>query len=370
MKVLLYSHCFYPSIGGLETVSSTLAQGFYQNHIDIKVVTATSSTGVKHFPFEVIRKPGTKQQVALIKWADIVVFNGASLALQPWVLIFRKPFVWIHTGYQVSCIDGLGWVNGKPAPLKPLASFVYHKRLKGFTSVVKEGMKLLVRRFFAKHLVTKNVAITKWMYKVQPLPRQVQIYNPFCLDQFFTSDMCEPEYDFVYVGRLVGEKGVSTLLKAFAKVYAIFKQSPSLLIIGDGAHREKMQQLSNDLKLSEAVQFVGSKTGKELVHFISKAQIAVVPSEWYEPMGGVALELMASGKNLIVSEYGGLKECVGDAGLSFPNGNPEALANCMIRLQGDKSLRKEQLLKGKERIKSFDPALSVQQYINLLKSLS
>ena len=214
------------------------------------------------------------------------------------------------------------------------------------------------------------MAITNWMDEIQPLPRQIKIYNPFCLDQFSTCGLVECEYDFLYVGRIVSEKGISTLLKAFAKVYFFSKNTSNLLIIGDGDYREKMEELSKDLNINQAVEFVGSKIGEELVKYISKSRIAVVPSEWYEPMGGVALEFMASGKNLIVSEYGGLKECVGDAALSFPNGDSQTLAECMVRLLRDKSLQKEQLSKGKERIKSFEPSIFVHQYINLLREVS
>jgi glycosyltransferase involved in cell wall biosynthesis len=372
LKVLLYSHFFYPDLGGLETVSLTLAQGFIQNGINCKVVTTTGDVeGGREFVFEVIRNPKRKQQRELVKWADVVLFNGASLALQPWVLLYRKPFVWVHVGYQVSCIDGLGWVNGTRAPIEPFASFQYHTKLKGLTWGVKEGLKLWIRRFFAKHLVTKNIAITEWMYKIQPLPRQVHIYNPFPTDQFIDTDnYAEPEYEFIYLGRIVSEKGVFTLLNAFARVINQEKISSRLLLIGDGKWRDKMETLAADLNISSFLTFAGKKSGKELVEFVAKGKIAIIPSEWFEPMGGVALELMAAGKNLIISEFGGLKECVGDVGLTFPNGNDEALAECMTRLLKDKSLQEEQKLKGKERIKLFEPSLFISQYIDLLKGLA
>lgn len=101
-----------------------------------------------------------------------------------------------------------------------------------------------------------------------------------------------------------------------------------------------------------------------------KTKIAVIPSDWYEAMGGVALELMAAGKNLIVSEKGGLKECVGNAALTFPNGDHEALADRMIRLLTDASLRESQLREAGSRIKAFDPEFSICQYIDLLKDVA
>lgn len=370
LKVLLYSHYFYPALGGLETVSLTLAEGFTGKGIDCKVVTISKSNGSREFPFQVIRNPGNKEQIQLVKWADVVLFNGASLALQPWVLLYGKPFVWVHVGYQVSCIDGLGWVNGVQAPIEPFKSFIYHTKQKGLGWGIKQAVKLCLRRFFAKYLVTKNIAITNWMSTMQPLPRQVHIYNPFPINQFLASSNDRPEYDFIYLGRIVSEKGISTLLKAFAIVIEKNVEPAKLLMIGDGQWMNRMQQLAKDLNIDQYINFAGKKSGKELVDGVATGRIAIIPSEWYEPMGGVALELMAADKNLIVSESGGLKECVGDVGLTFPNGNHEALADCMMKLLNDTSLQNEFKLKGRERIKLFDPSIFISQYVDLLKEIT
>jgi glycosyltransferase involved in cell wall biosynthesis len=284
-------------------------------------------------------------------------------------LLFKKPFIWIHIGYQVSCIDGLGWVDGKNAPLKPFPSFLFHYRLNGWKKGIKDGTKLLLRRIFAKYIVTQNVAITKWMLEMQRLPRQIHIYNPFPVDQFANTYADDPQYDFLYLGRIVSEKGIATLLKAFAKVYFSKKCSSKLLIIGDGDMKQKMEQLADKLAITDAVIFTGKQTGQKLKDWINKGRIAIIPSEWYEPMGGVAVELMACGKNLIVSEKGGLKECVEDAGLCFPNGDEDALAAQMIRLLDDTSLRKLQAIKAKERASQFMPSIFISKYITLLQSV-
>jgi len=367
LKVLLFSHYFYPSLGGIETVSLSLAQSFTMKGIECKVVTKTAEDAGE-FDFDVIRKPGIKEQISLIKWADIVFFNGASLALQPWVILMRKPFIWVHQSYLLSCIDGLGWVEGVKAPLTPWASIKYHTKLKGLFWGVKEGVKLSIKRMVGLYFVDQNVAITKWVDKIQPLPAQMVIYNPFPIGQFAGNTIEKREYDLLFLGRLVSEKGVSTLLKAFAQVIAT-KPLCKLLIIGDGNWRAKMEALAVDLNISKQVDFVGEKSGQELVNWVAKGQIAVIPSEWYEPMGGVVLELMAAGKNLIVSESGGLAECAGDAALTFPNGDDEALAGCITRLLDDEVLRDGQLQKAAARIKLFDPEIFVLQYITLLNKI-
>ena len=372
MKVLLYSHAFHPSLGGVETVSLALARGFLANGVECKVVTQSpaDSSDKTIFPFEVVRQPARQQSRDLVRWADVVLFNGASLALQPWVILERKPFVWVHVGYQAACIDGLGWVDNAPAPITPLPSIRFHARRSGWAFGLKEGLKLMLRRAVATFVVDRNVAITHWMDKAMPLPRQVHIYNPFPIEQFRGADNPSPEFDFFYMGRMVQEKGVDILLRAFAEVHRRRPGSKArLLLIGDGGARTDMERLVTEFDLSDAVVFAGRQSGSALVEWTSKGRIGVIPSVWYEPMGGVAVELMAAGKSLIVSEAGGLAECVGGAGLVFPNGDHIALADQMLKLLDDPELQRAQSDRARERAQSFLPALFVTQYIALLEEV-
>ncbi|MGJ7507588.1 glycosyltransferase family 4 protein [Variovorax sp. GT1P44] len=368
MKVLLYSHAFHPSTGGVETVSMQLAEGFSLRGIACKVVTRTPSDTEANHRFPVIRNPNKAQIKDLVRWADIVLSNGASLALQPWTLLYRKPVIWVHVGYQTTCIDGAGWVDGAPAPRTPWASVMHRARHQGPVDAMREGFKLAVRRFVAKRLVTRNVAITRWMQEANPLPRQVQIYNPFPTGLFRPSTGKAPEFDFLYLGRLVSEKGVDTLLRALASIaHSEGRTPPTLLIIGDGPERVNLERLAESLGVEERVKFVGNHTGRSLVEQVARGRIAVVPSSWAEPMGGVAIELMAAGRNVIVSKHGGLAECVGEAGFVFPNGDARALADGMTKLWSELVGPWRPSAQSLARAKDFDPETFIDRYVELLR---
>lgn len=369
MNVLLYSHAFDPSLGGVETVSRKLAEGFVARGLACKVVTQTPGPGAA-FPFEVVRQPGAARIRELVRWADVVLLNGATLALQPWVLLSRKPFVWVHVGYQAATIDGAGWVDGARSPLTPWASFVFHARRGGWIGGLKNGLKLLVRRGVARLLVTRNIAITHWMDRMLPLPRQVQIYNPFPIEQFRAADGRPTDHDFFYVGRIVQEKGIDTLIRAFATVVQRSDAAPRLLLIGDGTARDSIERLVDELGLRARVSFAGKQSGAALVDWVARGRIGVLPSVWYEPMGGVAVELLAAGKSLIVSEQGGLAECVGEAGLTFPNGDHAALAERMLQLLADPELQHTLAARARERAKAFAPDPLIDRYVALLRELS
>jgi glycosyltransferase involved in cell wall biosynthesis len=371
MKVLLYSHAFSPSTGGVETVSMQLAEGFTRHGLECKVVTQTPRETGKTFVFELIDRPDSRRVRELVGWADVVLFNGASLALQPWLLLSRKPFIWVHVGYQTACIDGAGWFDGAPAPLTPWASVRYHAKRRGWARVWRDALKLALRRFVATQLVDTNVAITGWMERANPLPRQIHIYNPFPTDRYAAAASHEgptPEFEFLYLGRLVSEKGIDTLLRAFAQIVARRASAPPrLLIIGDGDRRAALEALARELGVAPRVVFAGNQRGDALIDWVCKGRIAVIPSAWYEPMGGVVVELMAAGRNLIVSRDGGLAECMGDAGLSFANGDADALAKCMLELLDDPALRASQSARAKARALEFAPGRFIDQYVALLE---
>jgi len=131
--------------------------------------------------------------------------------------------------------------------------------------------------------------------------------------------------------------------------------------------------MTKDLDLEANITFLGSKFGSELIDVINQAQIGIVPSAYEEPMGGVSLELLAAGKNIIVSEDGGLAECVGEAGLKFKNGDAESLYECMFKLLTDDVLAKEHRVKALAQVELFDEIELTKNYlhiyINVIKNI-
>jgi glycosyltransferase involved in cell wall biosynthesis len=234
-----------------------------------------------------------------------------------------------------------------------------------------EAMKLGVRRAVGR-LVDKNVAITNWVATRQPMPNQVVIYNPFPLTRFkkVTTSAEGARYDFLFVGRLTGEKGVDTLLRALADLNGRPGRRPAtLLVVGEGDCRGTLERLAASFELSAHVHFAGQKRDQELLDAIAQGKIAVVPSQLEEPMGGVALELLAAGRPVIVSARGGLAECVREAGWTFPNGDYRALAAQMAALMDDDALRESKSEVARAVVARFDERLLAQQYLDLYRHI-
>lgn len=371
MKVLLYSPVFWPSIGGVETIAATLADNIVRLGHDCVVVTETALNAREEVrKYEVVRAPGLKRRLALARQSSIVHSNGASVAMFPYARLAGKPFVWTHNGYQVSCVDGLGWADGDAAPMTPLASLRHHYTRMRLPRLLQECAKLAVRRFVARH-VDLNIACTQWVADRQPLRNQVVAYTPYTLKAFASASRGDAVvYDFVYVGRLVTEKGLPDLLKAFHLLVASSDhRNATLAIVGDGYMGPSLRQLAGELKLTGNVFFLGSRQGADLVTTIAQSRVGIVPSRWEEPMGGVALELLAAGKNVIVSSNGGHAECVGDAGLTFANGDHHVLHQCMLRMMTDDSLARRQKERAAIRVQAFDELELTRRYVDIYEQV-
>lgn len=373
MKILLYSSVFYPSIGGVETITATLADNIQRLGHDCVVVTEAILDGQQELEaeYEIHRKPTLRKRLTLARQCDLIHSNGASVAMYPFARLAHKPFIWTHNGYQVACVDGLGWFNGEPAPMTPKESLSFHLKKKGVVHFCKEAVKLAVRRYVANR-VDLNIAATHWVAKRQPLKNQVVAYTPYPLAKFRTARQDTPKkYDFIYVGRLVSEKGVDTLLYAFHLLISEPEHCQrTLAIVGEGERRQDLEKLTAKLGLNNHVYFLGAKHSHSLIEVIEQAEIGLVPSFWEEPMGGVSLELLAAGKRVIVSEFGGHAECVGNAGLTFKNGDHNSLVEKMKLLLTDYSTIetiKQNILDKCER---YDEVVLTQKYASIYEKVA
>jgi glycosyltransferase involved in cell wall biosynthesis len=159
--------------------------------------------------------------------------------------------------------------------------------------------------------------------------------NPFFVDDYQPS--FEPGEFILYVGRLVRQKGVFTLVHAMS---CVSPESPPLYIVGDGASHRELETLISDLNLQNHVKLLGPRWGSEVESLIRNSRFVVVPSEWYDNLPLILCQAYAMAKPVIASAINGIPEYVenGVDGLLFEAGNAVALAQCIDRLSADTSL--------------------------------
>ena len=377
LRILLYSKAYPPSLGGVETISVTLATQLVRLGHECIVVTETpensdgrSNLGDAPALFPVYRRPSRRLRLALARECSLVHSNGASVAMYPYAVLAGRPFMWTHQGYQIQCVDGLGWVGDEHTPMTPLASLRHTLHTKGPIRAAVESLKMAYRRFVT-HRAALNVACSSWVAGRLNAPRMTVAHSPFDLSRFKAAvPPNEPHYDFIFVGRFVNEKGILDLLHAFALLKKDSRFADSqLALVGDGPLRGEIEAKLTQLDLTGQVVLLGRRDGVDLVEAMRKGRVAIVPSRWEEPMGGVALELLASGRRLIVSQSGGLAECVQDVALTFPNGDVEALRRCMERAIFDPAFQRNHDEKVSSVLARFDERELTLAYVRLYRQV-
>lgn len=155
----------------------------------------------------------------------------------------------------------------------------------------------------------------------------------------FKSQWATPDEKIIfYIGRLVHEKGVHILLDAFSKVLA-YRDKTKLVIAGKGPAAPYLKEHAQALGIYNRVFFAGFVDDSTRNRLYKCSDVAVVPS-LYEPFGITALEAMASGTPVVVSDVGGLGEVVrhGVTGMKCYAGNPNSLADNILTLLADERL--------------------------------
>ncbi len=135
----------------------------------------------------------------------------------------------------------------------------------------------------------------------------------------------------VVVGKLESQKGVDLVLTAMARV-----REARLEVIGTGPARAFLASLARDLGLGDRVAFSGSVPPGEMPGRLRAADVLVQASrtlpDLKEQFGRAVVEAMATGLAVVVSDSGELPQVVGKAGIVFPEGDAEALAAHLARL--------------------------------------
>jgi glycosyltransferase involved in cell wall biosynthesis len=282
-------------VGGLEINTANLAGELARLGQEVTVATLTPAGGPDDLPFRVVRNPSAHALVRLVRWCDVFIQQNISLrGLWP-LLLVRRPWVVSHHSWYCRSDGRIAWQD----------------RLK---------------RRLLRHAAA-SIAVSRAMAEDLETP-SVVIPNPYRDHLFRLLPDVERSRDLLFVGRLVSDKGVDTLLDALA-LLAGRELLPRLTVVGDGPERSALAAQAVRLGLAERVDFAGTQTGEDLVLTLNEHRILVVPSRYNEPFGIVALEGIACGCVVVGSEGGGLKEAIGPCGFTFRNGDAADLAGCL-----------------------------------------
>lgn len=159
-------------------------------------------------------------------------------------------------------------------------------------------------------------------------------------------------FELLYVGSLIPEKGVESLVRAIVDLPA----DTHVTVVGDGLESDSLRRLASSLGVTDRVTFTGNVPYEGVRDHYATADAFIHPGVWPEPFGRTILEAMETGLPVLVSDIGGPAEIVDDPLCRFAPGTPKAIVAAVERLQkreddvGEQNRRRVQERYAPERI--------------------
>jgi len=257
-----------------------------------------------------------------------------------------------HNDYLASILDDGSW---KDSPLRIMMRFTYPR---------------------ATWIAAVSHGAAESLEKVLGLPKSSVHVLPNGIDLRSLKEEMRAPLDHIWfleqesvpvvtsIGRLVPQKGFLDLLFAFSILRS--KMQVRLMIIGEGIHRQLLEQRIKELELSKDVSLMGF-VDKPL-RYVARSDLYVLSSR-YEGQGVVLLEAMACGVPIVATDCpSGPREVLaeGRAGLLVPVNSPQMLAKAMERMLRSSALRAQVRRAASEEVKKFDVEMTLKRFLDIV----
>lgn len=325
----------------------------------------------------------SKEEITFIKSRKIQIFNFRNDKYEE----LKHPF------RRLERFRFLFWIINKVFLIKPDTMLVFLNRFSFFSVITQKILRLIGRRFrlvlnegilTSKYLKQYEhplwINLVKWAYpKSDLIIVPTKTVKNDLINNFLIPDnkikvipswvdikylFNKKIYDGIFVGRLSPEKGITTLIKLI-KVVAKTKKY-KFAIIGDGVMKDWLLKEIKNNNLQNTIDFLGYLPHEQVISFISKSKILLLPSR-NEGLPMTVLEANALGVPAIVMPFGGVEEVIinGETGIITKMNDNDFLAKTMeilknpheIRVMGDKAKNMVQKTHSKKNLKEFVDAV-------------
>ncbi len=353
MKILLV-HNYYRYRGGedryVTILEDTLTRKGHQVmrfFCDSRDIDGFSPVKKCALPFKLINSPALNRELEKLLLAEkpdlAVVHNLAPLLSLSILRVLQKhgvPILKRLENYKFLCLNGLFLRNDfttcekcKPGNFLPgIIHRCYQRSLLNSMGIAVgewfHRRKKTVIRNVDRFLATSQFLKSKFVEAGFP-GEKIEVFPNFIdFEPVTAAAVSLPGPYAVYVGRLSREKGLLTLLNAFAGLPHL-----PLKIVGSGPLEKELKDFVHGRNL-ENIEFAGFIDGPLKKEILAGARFLIFPSECYESFGYTIIESYACGTPVIASDSGGAKELVteGETGFLFEPGNPGDLRRQISRL--------------------------------------
>lgn len=255
------------------------------------------------------------------------------------------------------------WIQAQALTIHDLSPLEHPEWFKkNFAAWYRLFLPILARRVrvvftpsdYVKHKVEKQTGIRNVI--VTPNGVDVSRFHPQAKQDTFTF----PKRYILFVGSLQPRKNLQLLLQAWQTIKDEFKDLSLVVAGGVGPVFEAIKFVAE-----ERVRFLGYVADSDLPGLYAHAALSVLPS-LDEGFGLPALEAMACGTPVIVSNAGALPEVVGDAGLIFDVSKVDDLIRAIREVLCARNMRLTLQEKGLARAKTYSWRQSAERIWNTL----
>lgn len=160
-------------------------------------------------------------------------------------------------------------------------------------------------------------------------------------------------FTFVFVGRIVRDKGINELCQAMDKLSRTVQAR--LILVGN--FEDSLDSISDEargiIEKNPAIESVGPKYGEELLSYYAASDCFVFPS-YREGFPNTVIEAGAMGLPSIVTDINGSREIIhqGENGVIIPSKDADALYEAMMNMVNDNAARDRMADNAREMIAS------------------
>ena len=173
---------------------------------------------------------------------------------------------------------------------------------------------------------------------------------------------------WLFVGRVVPNKGFHDLLAAFAVFRGVWGAGARLVLAGsgsEGSYGVALRGLAQGLGLGGSVVWAGSVPGEVLAGWYGAADVFVCLSD-HEGFGVPLVEALGAGLPVVAFDAGAVAGTLGGAGVLLGDKSPTAVAAAVGRVLGDGVLRDRLVAAGRRRAAELHPDRSAEVYADAL----
>lgn len=280
-------------------------------------------------------------------WKDL-----KSLISMIRVLRMEKPYM-VHSMTPKAGLICMvaGWLTGVPVRVHTFTGLVWPT-----STGLKRKILITTDRILcacATHVIPEGQGVLNDLLigGITKMPMKVLGYGNvkgvdmelFDRNRFTDVKRDDDRFTFMFVGRIVGDKGVNELVEAFTLLHEKYENTKLVLVGPSENNLDPVSELTqNRIAANSAIVAVGPKFGDDLLVEYMKADCHVLPS-YREGFPNTPMEAGALGLPNIVTDINGAREIIvnEENGLVVPSKNAKALYDAMERMLTDVDLREK-----------------------------